>query len=247
MQNAPSAASDFPKVSKYDKTEINDKGLSGCRMFRLLSKGTLQDIRHITTSVPSPPQCRWSPLGRQASSHPPCRNFTSFLRTRTLAASVTHGSTPQTPSRRNLTLSCLCRKQSPPELAQPCRVPLPSGASRQLSTSGLHRLQQTDLDLQLWGGSARLQGAAAMSTSPNKEVGPGVIEALSAEDEKMRSDLREVFLTAVESVMPRPMLEKVSSVHFAFNPPAVFMNPLRYPSTSSHLCFRFFVVVNSSL
>ena len=50
---------------------------------------------------------------------------------------------------------------------------------------------------------------ASMATSARKEEGRRV-DVLSEEDEKMRSNMREVFLTAVESVIPRPMLEKVS-------------------------------------
>ena len=48
-----------------------------------------------------------------------------------------------------------------------------------------------------------------MATSARKEEGRRV-DVLLEEDEKMRSNMREVFLTAVESVIPRPMLEKVS-------------------------------------
>lgn len=178
-------------------------------MLRLLSKKTFPNIQHISSSLPSL-HCPWSALGRQTSSFPVprCRNFTSFSRTRAQEASVTCCNIRTPSAHRTLTRLCSRGNQSPSGFTPQCRLLLPSAVPQHGQVRPRNCRQQESIP---FSGVTCFQ-YTAMTTSASKEERQKD-QALSAEDEKMRSNLREVFLTAVESVLPRPMLEKVSHIN----------------------------------
>ena len=174
-------------------------------MLRLALKKTLQSTQHISSCSPSQ-HCPRSASGGQASSLlVPHRSFRSFNRSRTPAASAAYCSRG-TPTHRTLTLSRPHGSQSPSGFSWQRRLLLPSRVAQ-------HGQVTSSIDGQrenMFSG-VNCFHCAPMATSARKEEGRRV-DVLSEEDEKMRSNLREVFLTAVGSVIPRPMLEKVSKM-----------------------------------
>ena len=172
-------------------------------MLRLALK-TFQSTQHISSCRPSL-HCPRSASGGQASSPlVPHRSFRSFNRSRTPAASAIYCSRG-TPAHRTLTLLSRPRgSQSPSGFSWQRWLLLPSCVAQHGQVTSSIGGQQ-----EYMFSGVNCFHCATMATSARKEEGRRV-NVLSEEDEKMRSNLREVFLTAVESVIPRPMLEKVS-------------------------------------
>ena len=88
------------------------------------------------------------------------------------------------------------------------RAVLPSSRDQGHSRQALRTQIYKNHFCGLWGVTC--QQNVTMATSRNEEENAGH-RRLLPEEEMIRQQLREVFLTAVESVMPRSMLDKVTA------------------------------------